>query len=82
MVSSKKSDVFRKKLSAIGLNHLITELSDTIIAYKPNPEGIHTIVQRLDLNSQQTVYIGDSTFDVEMAQHAWCLPSPAVTWST
>ena len=36
-------------------------------------------MQRYNLNSQQTVYIGDSTFDVEMAQHAG-VPSAAVTW--
>ncbi len=81
VVSSKKSDVLERNLSAIGLNHLITEAvgSDQVSAYKPNPEGIHTIVQRYNLNSQQTVYIGDSTFDVEMAQHAG-VPSAALTW--
>ncbi len=36
-------------------------------------------MQRYNLNSQQTVYIGDSTFDVEIAQHAGVL-SAAVTW--
>lgn len=51
----------------------------SVSAYKPNPEGIHTIVQRYNLNSQQTVYIGDSTFDVEMAQRAG-MQSAAVTW--
>ncbi|MDI1940442.1 HAD family hydrolase, partial [Staphylococcus aureus] len=81
VVSSKKSDVLERNLSAIGLNHLITEAvgSDQVSAYKPNPEGIHTIVQRYNLNSQQTVYIGDSTFDVEMAQRAG-MQSAAVTW--
>lgn len=46
VVSSKKSDVLERNLSAIGLNHLITEAvgSDQVSAYKPNPEGIHTIV--------------------------------------
>ena len=37
-------------------------------------------MQRYNLNSQQTVYIGDSTFDVEMAQHAGKNSSAAVTW--
>ncbi|GAB5862934.1 hypothetical protein JMUB7532_27410 [Staphylococcus aureus] len=36
-------------------------------------------MQRYNLNSQQTVYIGDSTFDVEMAQRAG-MQSAAVTW--
>lgn len=67
VVSSKKSDVLERNLSA------------QVSAYKPNPEGIHTIVQRYNLNSQQTVYIGDSTFDVEMAQRAG-MQSAAVTW--
>ncbi len=60
---------------------MITEAvgSDQVSAYKPNPEGIHAIVQRYNLNSQQTVYIGDSTFDVEMAQRAG-MQSAAVTW--
>lgn len=81
VVSSKKSDVLERNLSAIGLNHLIIEAvgSDQVSAYKPNPEGIHTIVQRYNLNSKQTVYIGDSTFDVEMAQRAG-VQSAAVTW--
>ena len=80
-MSSKKSDVLERNLSAIGLNHLIIEAvgSDQVSAYKPNPEGIHTIVQRYNLNSKQTVYIGDSTFDVEMAQRAG-VQSAAVTW--
>lgn len=81
VVSSKKSDVLERNLSAIGLNHLITEAvgSDQVSKYKPDPEGIHTILQRYNLNSQHTVYIGDSTFDVEMGQRAG-VQSAAVTW--
>ncbi len=36
-------------------------------------------MQRYNLNSQQNELSGDSTFDVEMAQHAG-VPSAAVTW--
>ncbi len=81
VVSSKKSDVLRKKFIGYSIKSLDyqTMRSDRSSAYKPNPEGIHTIVQRYNLNSQQTVYIRNTTFDVEMAQRAG-MQSAAVTW--
>ena len=79
-MSSKKSDVLERNLSAIGLNHLIIEAvgSDQVSAYKPNPEGIHTIVQRYNLNSKQTVYIGIQR--LMLRWHNVLVQSAAVTW--
>ncbi|MBO1199256.1 HAD family hydrolase [Staphylococcus simiae] len=83
VVSSKKSEVLERNLSAIGVQHLITEAigSDQVTNYKPDPEGLNHIVQTYNLINCHTIYIGDTIFDIKMAQNAG-ISSAAVTWGS
>ncbi|EHJ09183.1 HAD family hydrolase [Staphylococcus simiae] len=83
VVSSKKSEVLDRNLSAIGVQHLITEAigSDQVTNYKPDPEGLNYIVQQYNLKNCHTIYIGDAIFDIKMAQNAG-ISSAAVTWGS
>lgn len=83
VVSSKKTEVLIRNLESIGLYQYITEAigSDKVKAYKPNPDGILTIVNKYDLELKQSVYIGDAIFDIQMAKAAG-FDSIAVTWGS
>lgn len=83
VVSSKKTEVLIRNLESIGLYQYITEAigSDKVKAYKPNPDGILTIMNKHDLELKQSVYIGDAIFDIQMAKAAG-VDSIAVTWGS
>lgn len=83
VVSSKKTEVLIRNLESIGLYQYITEAigSDKVKAYKPNPDGILTTVNKYDLELGQSVYIGDAIFDIQMAKAAG-VDSIAVTWGS
>lgn len=44
--------------------------ADDVARPKPDPEGVATILDRLNIESSRTVYIGDSIIDQQTAQRA------------
>ncbi len=48
-------------------------LSRDNCAPKPNPEGLYRIMKQLGVSPKQTIYIGDSRYDMETADNAGVL---------
>lgn len=49
------------------------------IPRKPDPAGLQLVMRQLDVAPERTVYIGDSSYDVEVAHNAGTF-SVAVSW--
>lgn len=83
VVSSKKTDVLIRNLEILDIDHLFTEVigSDKFNHYKPSPDGINYILNKYQLENEETIYIGDAIFDMQMANSAK-VASCAVTWGT
>lgn len=83
VVSSKKTDVLIRNLKILDIDHLFTEVigSDKVNHYKPSPDGINYILNKYQLENEETIYIGDAIFDMQMANSAR-VASCAVTWGT
>lgn len=83
VVSSKKTDVLIRNLEILDIDHLFTEVigSDKVNHYKPSPDGINYILNKYQLENEETIYIGDAIFDIQMANSAK-VASCAVTWGT
>lgn len=81
VLSSKKTDVLHRNGATLGLIDLFTEIvgSDKVTAYKPDPAGILYLIHKYQLNPQQTIMIGDATFDIQMGNRAQ-VQTCAVTW--
>ncbi|MEJ7166813.1 HAD family hydrolase [Staphylococcus capitis] len=83
VVSSKKTDVLIRNLEILDIDHLFTEVigSDKVNHYKPSPDGINYILNKYQLENEETIYIGDAIFDMQTANSAK-VASCAVTWGT
>ena len=83
VVSSKKTDVLIRNLEILDIDHLFSEVigSDKVNHYKPSPDGINYILNKYQLENEETIYIGDAIFDMQMANSAK-VASCAVTWGT
>ncbi len=44
--------------------------ADEVANAKPNPDMLHLLMNKMDCQPHQTVMIGDTSFDLEMAQNA------------
>lgn len=83
VVSSKKSDVLLRNLQTLKIDTYFNNIigSDKVSNYKPHPEGILKLVDVYQLNLDETVMIGDTIFDLQMAKAAGAL-SCGVTWGS
>ncbi|POA02595.1 HAD family hydrolase [Staphylococcus caprae] len=83
VVSSKKTDVLKRNLKILKIEGLFLEVvgSDKVKEYKPSPDGILYILNKYNLNRDETIYIGDAIFDIQMAKNAG-VSSCAVTWGS
>jgi len=81
VVSSKKTDVLHRNLQHLGLDVFCTDWigSDRVSQYKPHPEGIFKIQQTYGILLQESVMIGDASFDIQMGKAAGCTTC-AVSW--
>ncbi|HIW71233.1 MAG TPA: HAD family hydrolase [Candidatus Levilactobacillus faecigallinarum] len=72
VVSSKHSTPLQRNLNQIGLGATFEALcgSDTVAHYKPAPDGILNLLDRYDLQPEQSVMIGDAIYDIQMGQNA------------
>jgi phosphoglycolate phosphatase len=62
----------RKILAALGLEHYFLSIvgGDTLPSKKPDPAGLHTILQASGVAPERTLLIGDSAVDIETARAA------------
>lgn len=83
VVSSKKSDVLLRNLQTLKIDTYFKDLigSDKVSHYKPHPEGILKLINLYQLNPDETVMIGDTIFDLQMARAAG-VHSCGVTWGS
>lgn len=72
IVTSKLRTDMENTLEAFGLSNLFTVVitaSDTE-KHKPNPEPILKALELIDADPQETIYIGDSIYDLQSAQNS------------
>ncbi len=83
VVSSKKSDVLLRNLKTLQIDEMFRDVigADKVSHYKPHPEGILQLQERYSFQSEETVMIGDTIFDVQMAKAAGVY-SCGVTWGS
>lgn len=84
-VYTHKGDNAFTILRDLGLDSYFTEIltSQSGFARKPSPEAASYLINKYQLNPEQTYYIGDRTLDIEFAQNSGIqsinfLGSPAV----
>ncbi|BFM07149.1 HAD family hydrolase [Halioxenophilus aromaticivorans] len=71
-----------RSLAAVGLeNFFCTTRCADETASKPNPQMLHEIMCELGFAAEDSVMVGDTTFDLEMASAA-SMPSLAVTFGS
>lgn len=80
-VLSNKVDGLTKKVVAEKLPTIFEPVigMTTEALKKPNPKVVLTMCKSLDLDLKKTMYIGDSTIDIQTAKNAGLI-SVAVTW--
>ncbi|MCU5746680.1 HAD family hydrolase [Staphylococcus sp. SQ8-PEA] len=83
VVSSKHSTVLERNLKLLDLDSYFTEVvgSDKVTEYKPHPDGLNYILNQYSLAANDSLYIGDAKFDIQMA-HAAGIHSCAVAWGS
>ena len=71
-VYTHKGDNARTILRDLGLESYFTEIltSQSGFARKPSPEAANYLIDKYQLNPDNTYYIGDRTLDVEFAQNS------------
>ncbi len=81
-VNTNSGDEARGTLDHLGLANLFDLIisADGVSRPKPDPEGVRTILRRLETEPGRTVYIGDSMIDQQTAQRAgvvfWAYQGP------
>ncbi|WP_278926013.1 HAD family hydrolase [Staphylococcus auricularis] len=83
VVSSKKTDVLKRNLTTLNVDSFFLEVigSDKVENHKPAPDGLLYILDKYQLQKNETVYVGDAIFDIQMAKNA-NVKSCAVTWGS
>jgi pyrophosphatase PpaX len=81
VVTSKIEPLAHRALGLLGIGDAFSVVVglESTTAHKPGPEPILFAMERLQASSSETVYIGDSPFDLRAA-HAAGIDSIAVTW--
>lgn len=71
-VYTHKGDNALTILRELGLDSYFTEIltNQSGFARKPSPEAAIYLLDKYELNTQQTYYIGDRTLDIEFAQNS------------
>ncbi len=81
-VNSNKNDSYSKKLIEIHFPNINQEL---VLGHvdgmkvKPDPEGANLIINRMNVDKSDVVYIGDSSTDIKTAENT-NIDSLSVTW--
>lgn len=72
IVTSKTKQEVTDEFDPFGISHHFEEIisaSDTI-KHKPHPEPLELCIERLKINKDETIYIGDSIYDLQCAKSA------------
>lgn len=72
VVSSKAVAPLNRNLEALGILDYFEEIigCDMVEHYKPAPDGINLLVEKYNLNKQDSVMIGDARYDLQMGKNA------------
>ena len=83
VVSSKKTDVLLRNLQTLEIAQFFKDYigSDQVENYKPHPDGILKLVERYQIEIEDSIMIGDAIFDIQMGKSAGC-KTCAVTWGS
>ena len=70
--SNKPEDFVRRILNSLNRLHSFDAIigGDSVNSKKPDPEGLISILQRLNVSADEAVLIGDSPVDVETGKRA------------
>lgn len=81
-VNSNKNDTYTKKLIEIHFSNINQEFvlgKMDVIKVKPDPEGVNIILDRMNIDKKDALYIGDSPTDIKTALNAG-IDSASVSW--
>src|SRR5262249_57047576 len=81
IVSAKRHDVVQLAFEALGFGDLMDVVvgSDEAPRGKPHPDQILIALDRLDVDAEDTAYVGDAPFDIAAARAAG-VHAIGVTW--
>lgn len=81
LVTSKNIRGTTKAIEQTGLTGLLDCIitADDVTHYKPDPEPIQNAMDKLGVTPEESLYVGDAAFDVEMSQRANVM-MVAVSW--
>ena len=79
-IEGRKSGAF-SELSELGVASLFSVLVgfEDVTHHKPDPEGVHLVLDQLGVLSEDALLVGDSAADIVAAKGAGC-PSCHATW--
>lgn len=82
IVSTKRRDTIQKGLNLMGASHLFEFLIglDDVKNVKPNPEPVLLAIEKLGINKEETMMIGDNYHDIEAGKNAG-VKTAGVAWS-
>jgi phosphoglycolate phosphatase len=72
IATSKRSHLVKEVVDHHDLTHYFEMIvgAQDVSCHKPHPESVHFTIERLKVPLAETVVIGDSTFDLDMARNA------------
>lgn len=72
VVSSKSHDILKRNLDNLEITHYFKDFigCDEVQHYKPAPDGILILLDRYNLNKNQSVMVGDARYDLQMGKSA------------
>ncbi|MGE8036047.1 pyrophosphatase PpaX [Lysinibacillus sp. KCTC 33748] len=82
IVSTKRNGMIDRGLSVLGANHLfdIRIGTDDVKNVKPNPEPVLLALERLGVNKEEAIMIGDNSHDIEAGHNAG-VRAAGVAWA-
>lgn len=82
IVSTKKRDTIKKGLEVMGASHLFEFLIglDDVKHVKPHPEPVLLAIEKLGINKDEAMMIGDNYHDIEAGKNAG-VKTAGVAWS-
>ena len=81
IVSAKRRETIELAFAVVPLAHLFDVVvgGDETTRHKPHPEPLELAAKRLDADTRDCAYVGDSPFDIRAAKSAG-MHAVAVTW--
>lgn len=82
IVSTKRNGMIDRGLSVLGASHLfdIRIGTDDVKNVKPNPEPVLLALERLGVNKEEAIMIGDNSHDIEAGHNAG-VRAAGVAWA-